>query len=196
MSKLNFQSTYKSEGKNFDIFENHFEEKETLKEIITIDKNEKEYIESLKLNTLTGEAELKCDNEVSEWDQKTNQWKEGILVLTNYRLIFLSKEEEKKEKKSFTSLPLEKMHNIEKIGGKSNATEFKYNIEIYLKNGQFYKYYFNPKANTRKMIHKYLKEENRRFFAFDYKFNLKEGMINGHKLYDEKKEFTRQGKII
>jgi hypothetical protein len=174
-----------NKNNKIDINENHFETKEKDNEEVKLkDVNSK----ILKSIVLSGEAELKSDDEVSEWNLDTNSWIKGTLIITNYRLIFIPSDYELdkniylNKQNEIRSLPLASMHKVEKIGGKSTASEFRYNIgiifskkEIYLKNGLISKFYFNPKGSKRKAIHKYLKEENRRFFAFDYKYPLKEG---------------------
>lgn len=68
-------------------------------------------------------------------------------------------------------------------------------MDLHVKDGRIIRYSFQPKMNTRGKIFKLLSQERRTkdFFAFSFKLGLKEDQIDGCKLYDEQKEFGRQG---
>lgn len=57
------------------------------------------------------------------------------------------------------------------------------------------KFSFLPTAGTRGRIFRFIKEEKFEFFCFQYKLPVTENMINGWKIFDIKREFTRQGAL-
>ncbi|KAL9642592.1 hypothetical protein ABK040_011157 [Willaertia magna] len=161
---------------------------------------------------LPGETIEDKDTQVYEWNGHLSpnriQWHQGVLYLTNYRLIFkpsvTSTYDDIPNRFEGSDIPLCSIHKLEKIGGKTNSKDFTYLIEIFTKDFKHVKFAFVPSRGTRGRIFKYLREERlpNQFFAYCYKlhpsmFEVKPNdpypVINGWDIYDIEKEFKRQG---
>ena len=130
----------------------------------------------------------------------------GVLVLTDYRLIFRFKNENLEKQFNMSAdyfkLPLFHILKIDKIQDKK-ITYDSYHIEINLKDTRCIHFHIWDKLSSHKFYTSLMelafprKPEDHLIFSYTYRQYLinndKATHFNGWKLYDTKKEYTRQG---
>ena len=129
----------------------------------------------------------------------------GVLVLTDFRLIFRFKDENLEKQLNMSAeyfkLPLFHILKIEKIQDKK-ITYDSYHIEINLKDTRSLHFHIWDKLTSQKFYTSLMeltfprKPEDHLTFSFTYKqhlINNDRTHFDGWKLYDAKKEYTRQG---
>lgn len=132
----------------------------------------------------------------------------GIVVLTDYRLLFKFKDEDLQKKmnlhEDYFKIPLFQITKIEKSSEKKNIT--RYSLEIMLKDTRLIKFIINNEqlkffANMNNFV--FPRDYNFYYaFSFRYKeatYNFIRGdstYVDGWTIYDPKQEYLRQGMMF
>ncbi|CAF3504310.1 unnamed protein product [Rotaria sordida] len=167
---------------------------------------------SLPIDFLPGEEDVKLKEYMTYRSHKHKVTHQGELILTKYRLLFVTKSSESDQ--ILVDVPLGMISQIEKIGGqtRSNISDsYAYGIEIICKDLRHFFFGNTKEQNQRRNLLDNLnrlifpfsicKEDITKplaffssFFAWNYKKKMCPDKIDeGWKLYNKVKDYTRMG---